>query len=277
LIHEVHSLAEAEFFLTLRGEPTYDSATLIFGEEKVRESWVRHLAWVLVIVFPASIVMADATSAMLNAAGSVTLNGSLVERATAIFPGDRVQTGPNSLATLTNEGSSVTVPGNSSLVFSKTFVNVLCGSAMVRTSRGMPVRVSNMLVQPARGAQTRFEVTQNERQLQIIAREGTLAIDDGGKTSSLQPGRMLTASATCMAAPYGDDNASNSPSGGGQDQGQGQPQDKNNNKKRDVPPPTAGANAGEALLIGGVAAGLGGLAVWLSTRNTSSASNVVTH
>ena len=245
----------------------------------MRESWVKYLAWTLVIVFPASMVMADATSAMLNASGSVMLNGSPVEQSTAIFPGDRVQTGPDSLATLTNEGSSVTMPGNSSLVFSRTFVNVLCGTAMVSTTHGMPVRVSKLLVQPARGAQTRFQVTQNEGQLQIIAREGTLAIDDGGKTSSLQPGRMLTASANCMAAPYADDQTGSSPAGQNQSQDQQQGQEQGKNKKQKggvVPPPAAGVS--NAWIIPAIltVGGLSALAVWLTTRNnTPAASNTL--
>ncbi|MFZ3213840.1 MAG: hypothetical protein WA188_20225 [Terriglobales bacterium] len=245
----------------------------------MRESLVKSLAWVLVVLFPASIVMADATSAMLNASGNVSVNGTPIERATAIFPGDKVQTGPNSIATLTSEGSSVTVPGNSSLVFSRSFVNVLCGTAMVATRRGMSVRVSNLLVQPARGAQARFQITQSEGQLQIIAREGTLAIDNGSTTSALQAGRMLTAPATCMAAPYADDQTGNSPT----PQDQTDQQDNNKKKKggadvpsgRMAPPPSVGGtSSGGLLLYGAGAAGVAGLLVWATTR--SSASNTTT-
>jgi len=231
----------------------------------VRESWVKFLAWVLVVSFPASIVMADATSAMLVAAGDVTVNGSLVERATTVFPGDKVQTGPNSVATVTSQGSSVTVSGNSSLVFSKSFVNVLCGTALVATNRGMSVRVSNLLVQPARGAQTRFQITQNKGQLQIIAREGTLAIDNGATTSSLQPGRMLTAPATCMAAPYADDQTDSSSQGQAQNQPGSNPP--GNNKKKGAggppgPPTGGGSNYGGLILAGALAGGLGaGIAI----------------
>jgi len=239
----------------------------------VRESLVKCLVWVLVVLLPASIVMADATSAMLSATGNVSVNGSPIERATAIFPGDRVKTGPNSIATLTNEGSSVTVSGNSSLVFSKSFVNVLCGTALVSTSRGMSVRVSNLLVQPARGTQARFQITQDEGQLQIIAREGTLAVDNGATTSSLQPGRMLTAPATCMAAPYADDQSSSSPTP--QDQSQDQ-QGKDKKKGgavagRTAPPPAAGTTTHSLLLYGAAAGGLAGFLVWLTTRSSASA------
>jgi hypothetical protein len=240
----------------------------------VRESLVKSLAWVLVVLLPASIVVADSTSAMLNATGNVSVNGTPIERATAIFPGDKVQTGPNSIATLTSEGSSVTVPGNSSLVFSRSFVNVLCGTAVFATSRGMSVRVSHLLVQPARGAQARFQITQNEGQLQIIAREGTLAIDNGSTTSSLQAGRMLTAPATCMAAPYADDQTGSSPTP--QDQ-----QDNNKKKKggavpsaRTAPPSVGGSSSQSAVYGAAGAAGLAGFLVWLTTR--SSASNTTT-
>jgi hypothetical protein len=217
-------------------------------------------------------VMADAVSAMLVTNGSVTVNGSPIERATTVFPGDKVQTGPNAVATLTSQGSAVTVGGNSSLVFSKSFVNVLCGTALVTTSRGMSARVSNLLVQPARGAQTRFEITQNEGQLQIIAREGTLAIDNGATTTSLQAGRMLTAHATCMAAPYADDQTGSGPSG---DQPQGDSQGKSKKRGAAGPPgpsaPTAGGTStGTVLLLAGGAILAGGLVVCATTGCWSS-------
>jgi len=241
----------------------------------VRESWVKNLAWILVVLFPASLVMADATSAMLIASGDVTVNGSPIERATAVFPGDKVHTGPNASARLTNQGSSVTVAGNSSLVFSKSFVNVLCGSALVATNRGMAVRVSNLLVQPARGEQTRFQITQNEGQLQIIAREGTLAIDNGAATTSLQPGRMLTAPATCMAAPYVDDQNGSStgdPGNGGQtgsgNNGNG---GKKNHDGGGGTMPSGGSNYGPLLLGGALLVG-GGIGAAIATTLQGSGS-----
>ena len=226
------------------------------------------------MTFPASIVMADATSAMLLANGNVTVNGSPIERATTVFPGDKVQTGPNTVATLTSQGSAVTVGGNSSLVFSKSFVNVLCGTAMIATSRGMSARVSNLLVQPARGAQTRFEISQNEGQLQIIAREGTLAIDNGVTTTSLQPGRMLTAHASCMEAPYADDQTGSSSPG---DQPQ-TPQDNSqgSSKKKGAAGPwgpsaaTGGTSTGTVVMLAGGAIIAGGLIICATTGCWSS-------
>jgi len=204
----------------------------------------------------------------------VTVNGSPIERATAVFPGDKVQTGPNTVATLTSQGSAVTVGGNSSLVFSRSFVNVLCGTAMITTSRGMSARVSNLLVQPALGAQTRFEISQNEGQLQIIAREGTLAIDNGATTTSLQPGRMLTAHATCMAAPYADDQTGSGTSG---DNSQGNSQ--GNTKKKGASGPagpssnTAGGVNYTPIVVGALLLGGGALAAVLLTTGSGSGSS----
>jgi hypothetical protein len=234
----------------------------------VRESWVKSLAWILVVLFPASLVMADATSAMLIASGDVTVNGSPIEQATAVFPGDKVHTGPNALARVTNQGSSVTVAGNSSLVFSKSFVNVLCGTALISTDRGLSVRVSNLLVQPARGVQTRFQITQNEGQLQIIAREGTLAVDNGAATTSLEPGRMLTASASCMAAPYADDQTGSSPTGGQDNSGQQTANNSGNSNKKNKnasgATPSGGSNYGPLLLVGALVIG-GGVGAAIAT------------
>ena len=211
---------------------------------------------------------------MLLANGNVTVNGSPIERATTVFPGDKVQTGPNTVATLTSQGSAVTVGGNSSLVFSNSFVNVLCGTAMIATSRGMSARVSNLLVQPARGAQARFQITQNEGQLQIIAREGTLAIDNGATTTSLQPGRMLTAHATCMEAPYADDQTGSSTTGDNpQDSSQG------TSKKKGAAgppgpqaPPTSGSSTASAVALGLGAAGVGVLIICLTVQWCTSSS-----
>ena len=240
----------------------------------MRESWVRCLAWILIVSFPVSMATADATSAMLIANGSATVNGSPIERATTVFPGDKVQTGPDTVATLTNQGSAVTVAGNSSLVFSRSFVNVLCGTAMIATSRGMSARVSNLLVQPVRGVQTRFQITQNEGRLQIIAREGTLAIDNGATTSSLQPGRMLTAPATCMAAPYPDDQTGTSTSGNQPQSPQDDNQSKSKKKGAAAPaaPIAAGSFSGTLLLVGAGVIGGSILAICLTVDWCTSSS-----
>jgi len=237
----------------------------------VRESWVRYLAWIMVVSFPISMVMADATSAILIANGSATVNGSPIERATAVFPGDKVQTGPNTVATLTSQGLAVTVTGNSTLVFSKSFVNVLCGTALVSTRRGMPARVSNLLVQPPRGEPARFEIIQNEGQLQIIARQGTLAIDNGATTTSLQPGRMLTAHATCMAAPYADDQTGSSTSSTATT-GSSTPSTATTGSSPSSTATTGGSNYSPLVLLGLLGLIGGGTAAVLATTGSGSSS-----
>ena len=235
----------------------------------MRDSWVKYLAGALAVLFPASIVMADANSAMLSASGNVTVNGSLIERTTAIFSGDKVQTGANSIATLTSEGSAVTVPGNSSLIFSRSSVNLLSGGALVSTSRGMTVRVNRLLVQPARGAQARFQIAQNQGQLEIIAREGTLAIDNGIKTIALQAGGVFTAAGAAMAAPYGEGQGATG-SATAQESAQHEIPKNRDSRVGTVPPP-GGVNSSNTLLYTAAAGGVAGFLVYLSTTSSSSA------
>jgi len=216
-----------------------------------KSSVVKVLAWIMVVVFPASMVMADAASAMLSASGKVTVNGARVDRSTAVFPGDKIQTGADSMATLTAQGSSVLVPGNSTLIMSENEVDVACGTAVVNTVKGMGARIHNLTVAPAQRS-ARFQITQDEGRLQIIAREGALAVNNGGSVSSLLPGRMLSLPASCMSA----DDANSNPSSG--------------RRGAAPPPPTGGTSTGAAVLAGIGVAALAGIVVWLTTRGETS-------
>lgn len=162
-------------------------------EGHVRSNWVKMLAWMMVLVLPSSIVMAEAASAMLSVTGDVTVNGTHVARSTAVFPGDKVQTAGNASASMTAEGLSVFLPGNSSLVVGAKQVELGCGGALVTTAKGASAQISDLTVSPARGERAKFEVTQVNGVIQIVAREGAVAVNNGGRTTRLEPGRMFSA------------------------------------------------------------------------------------
>jgi hypothetical protein len=204
----------------------------------VHKGLVRMLASILVVVFPASMLMGDVRSAMLNATGDVTVNGVPVQQSTAIFPGDSVHTGEQAIATLTAPGTAVMIPANTVFVLFDNELDVACGTAMVSTSQGMSARLANVAVSPARGS-AKFEVRQGRRELNVFAREGTLAVNDG---RMLQPGAMLTAAAAgCSPGAW-------TPNG-------------------QAPPTPAAQNKGGAILIGVGVAALVALLVWLTTRS----------
>lgn len=205
------------------------------GGEIVHNGMIRVLAWVMVVLFPSSVLLADTTSALVSATGEATVNGMPIQQSTAVFPGDRVQTGKQGMAMLSAVGTSVMMPPSTMVVLAANEVDVACGTAMVSTSRGMSARVANLTVSPA-GESAKFEVRQGDAEAQVTSREGALAISDGRR---LQPGGMLLASMPGCSA------------------GSGQ--------ARRAPPPAGGQNKSVLWLPLGVAA-LAALLVWLTTR-----------
>jgi hypothetical protein len=201
----------------------------------VHKGLVRMLAMMMVVVLPSSMLMGEVRSAMLNATGEVTVNGVPVQQSTAIFPGDRLKTGQQALATLTAPGSAVMIPANTVFVLADNELDVACGTAVVSTSQGMSARLANVAVSPA-GGSAKFEVRQGRRELDVFVREGTLATNDG---RLLQPGAMMTAAAAgCSAGTW-----------------------------TSQPPVPGGRNKSGAILIGAGAALLLFLLVWLTTRS----------
>lgn len=200
----------------------------------MRQHGARIVALLMVVVLPASVIMADDAAGMLTTVGEVQLNGVGVIQPTAVFPGDRVQTTSNSAATLTMRGASVTLPADSVVLLAKNELDIPCGSAMVNTVKGVSTRVSNVVVAPA-GDSAKFEVVQDHDQMQIIAREGTLAVNDGS-VRTLQPGGVLLASASGCAAGSMWADAYSPPQGGSS-----------------APPPTGGQSKAGPVLLGLIA------------------------
>ena len=71
----------------------------------------------MIALTPASLLAADSGAAMLYGRGPVSLNGSPLPQSSAVFPGDLIQTLPESLATLDASGSGVVVLPDSLVKF----------------------------------------------------------------------------------------------------------------------------------------------------------------
>ncbi len=150
------------------------------------------LCWMMIAVFPLSLVAADTGAAMLYAKGTVWINGSTVPRSSAIFPGDLVQTKPDSVANINATGSSVMILADSLVKFEGDAVSVEHGSVSVATAKGMVTRAGDVTVAPASSAWTEFEVTDVNGTVQIVARKGDVSISDGSGSSSTLPQREQT-------------------------------------------------------------------------------------
>jgi hypothetical protein len=150
----------------------------------------------LIAVTPASLVAADADSgaAMLygRGNGTVWLNGRLLPRSSAVFPGDLIQTQPESLATLDASGSGVIVMQDSLVKFEGNAVSLKHGGVSVATSKGMVALAREVTVTPASHTWTEFEVAEANGMVQIVASKGNVNVNCGKGTASLSEGEQAT-------------------------------------------------------------------------------------
>jgi len=207
--------------------------------------------WILILIVPASMFAADSGSAMLYARGTAWLNGSSVPKTSVVFPGDLVQTKPDSVANINAAGSSVIILPDSLVKFEGAAVSIEHGSVTVATSKGMTTRAGDVTVSPASNALTEFDVSDLNGTVQIVARKGDLSVSDGSQTSTLAQGEQTTR----------DDSQSD--------------QDRKKKKRRGggaAPPAAGGGILDSPVAIGVGAAAVGGLITWVLLQDDEPAS-----
>jgi hypothetical protein len=206
--------------------------------------------WNLILIVPASMFAADSGSAMLYARGTAWLNGGSVPKTSAVFPGDLVQTKPDSVANINAAGSNVIILSDSLVKFEGTAVSIEHGSVTVATSKGMTTRAGDVTVSPTSNALTEFDVSDLNGTVQIVARKGDLSVSDGNQTSTLAQGEQTR-----------DDSQSD--------------QDSNKKKRRGggaAPPAAGGGILDSPVAIGVGAAAVGGLITWVLLQDDEPAS-----
>lgn len=152
----------------------------------------KSLCWMMIAIFPSSLLAADAGAAMLYAKGDAWVNGTTVPRSSAIFPGDLVQTKPDSIVNINAAGSNVMILSDSMVKFEGNAVSIEHGTVTVATSKGMATHVGEVTVSPASANWTEFEVTDVNGTVQIMARKGDVNINDGQQTTTLAQGQQTT-------------------------------------------------------------------------------------
>jgi hypothetical protein len=159
----------------------------------MRPSKLRNLfCWMLLAVTPASMLAADSGAAMLYAKGTAWINGSTVPRSSALFPGDLVQTQPNAVVHINATGSSVMIQSDSLVKYEGDAVSLEHGSVSVVTSKSMRMHAGEVTVVPVSDVHTRFEVTDVNGTVQIVAREGDVSVSNGSETTRLAQGEQTT-------------------------------------------------------------------------------------
>lgn len=145
------------------------------------------LALLLLVVCPSAILMADRPSAMLQATGTVLLNGTSTPQSMSVFTGDRIDTADAAVASISRSGLFLVVDPNSSIRYQDDGFTVLKGIARVRTSTGMAAHTGPLSVIPKANAAL-FDISNDGRTILIASREGVLTVTDGVETATLEPG-----------------------------------------------------------------------------------------
>jgi hypothetical protein len=130
---------------------------------------------------------AQTDSIMFSTSGNVTLNGVAVGGLTSIFTGDKLKTAKSSVAVVTGRGSSVKVNQDSSVEYKRSAVEIIQGSANVRTVNGMAAQVGDVTVVPKDG-NADFEIVRASNEVSIRSYAGTLTLTDGSRTAMVAPG-----------------------------------------------------------------------------------------
>ena len=147
---------------------------------------------VLVVLFPLSFFAADTPSAMLYSHGNALVNGNSIARSSAIFLGDLVQTNPDSVVNITAIGSNVMVLNDSLVQYEGTGIKLEHGGVKVSTSKSLTARAGSVVVEPATGMLTDFEVRDVDGVVRIAAWKGELTIRDRKGTTTLAQGQQAT-------------------------------------------------------------------------------------
>jgi hypothetical protein len=202
----------------------------------------RLVSLVMLVILPSVLTMADANNAMLNATGSVTINGSAVPGSSPIFVGDKIQTLKQVTAIISNGGTTVHLAADSSVVYQENNIELKQGGAVITTKR-FTGRLADLSISPASGDATKFALVNQPGTETIAAIEGSLRITDGTNTVVLQPGEALTHGSTSAAL----QDSGQAGTTNGQDSSQGQTStnddsDRRNRKRHEGPAAAATGN-----------------------------------
>ncbi len=141
----------------------------------------RLLTWILVATLPASLQAADTKSAILHSQGGVWVNGMEAADSSAVFPGDLLETKPGFNASLSTDGSTVSIQPESIVKFEDNVLTLDHGSLVVGTFTGMRVRIHCITVIPVSNAEwTQYEVTDVNGTVQAAAHKKDVRIEVEG-------------------------------------------------------------------------------------------------
>jgi hypothetical protein len=129
-----------------------------------------------IVVTPVWVTAAN-PGGMLYTAGVVLRNGQVIPDASALFPGDLLETNSRSGARVQELGTNVIILPTSLVEFHVPTLSLEHGSLSVATSHGVSVSVGCMTVVPISTAWTQYEIIDVNGSIKIAARKNDVRLD----------------------------------------------------------------------------------------------------
>lgn len=145
----------------------------------------------MLLLFPASTLLAETQAAMVMVSGVAALNGTAMAGTTTVFSGDLLETGANSQLTISTKGSTILIGANSRLHYFGNSIDLDSGSTQVNTSQKLQVQTETIKIEP-NGASAKFRVDRASRTVVIAALEKEVLIDNNGDSRVVPQGTTVT-------------------------------------------------------------------------------------
>lgn len=145
----------------------------------------------MLLVFPASMVLADSQAAMAIVNGIAALNGTAMRSTTTVFSGDLLETGANSALTINTNGSTILIGANSRVHYFGNSIDLHLGSTQINTSKKLTVETETIKISP-NSTSAKFRVERAPHTVVIAALEKEVRVDNNGESTVLPPGSTVT-------------------------------------------------------------------------------------
>lgn len=156
----------------------------------MKQLFYKSLVVILSVALSCGEMFAAASAGMLRSNGGVSVNGAPVNPITTVFAGDRIETAPQAVGSLTLGSSSLILDPNSSMIFSGQSLDFYCGGGTVQAKQGMSTRYGQISVKPAKDS-AKYQVQQTGATLKISALEGDLTLSSGNKDFNIPSGNSM--------------------------------------------------------------------------------------
>ena len=134
------------------------------------------ICWMVIGVIPIWATAADA-GGMLYTSGVVLRNGGVIQDASALFPGDLLETDSRSGANVQELGTSVVILPTSLVEFHGPSLSLEHGSLSVATSHGVSVSVGCMTIVPISTGWTQYQIIDRNGSIGIAALKNDVRLD----------------------------------------------------------------------------------------------------